>query len=58
MTQADIEVLKEQVAELSDRLNNGVKYREETNEYILVWTKREIKKARKKAKKLRKKLGW
>lgn len=40
------------IAELEDRLKNGIKYDEEQNQYILVWTEREIEQAKKEAAKL------
>mgnify|MGYP001818386229 CR=1 FL=1 len=46
-----IEVLKlqEKIDELSDQFNNGVKYVEEGNYYVLVWTQKELDDAKKEA---------
>ena len=41
--------LEDKIAELQDRLTNGIKYDEENNQYILVWTEKELDKARKEA---------
>lgn len=54
----DIKELEKRVLVLEDRFRNGIKYDKKQNIYILVWTKREIKKARKEAKKLVKELNW
>ena len=37
------------IESLRDRLKNGIKYDEEHNQYIVVWTKREIEEAKKDA---------
>ena len=42
-------LLKERLDELSDRLNNGIRYDEEQNQYIVVWTERELEQAKKEA---------
>lgn len=39
---------------LQDRLKNGIEYDEEQNQYILVWTKKEIDDAKKRAEELAK----
>lgn len=60
--QAEIDRLEKgaikELKELQDRLKNGIEYDEERNMYFLVWTKREIKRAKKEAKKLMEQLNW
>ena len=45
---------RELVLDLWDKLTNGIKYDRKTDRYILVWTKRELYIARRKASRLRK----
>ena len=40
---------KEEIETLQDRFRNGIKYDEDRNEYILVWTERELDIAKKEA---------
>lgn len=44
--------LERRITVLEDRLRNGIKYDEENNQYILVWTKKELDEAREEAHKL------
>jgi len=46
------EKLSTALAELHDRLKNGISYDEKHNQYVLVWTKRELEVAQKEAEKL------
>ena len=46
---AHIAELEERITELRDTLENGIEYDEENNQYILVWTEREITQAKKEA---------
>lgn len=46
--------LEQDLEILQDRLKNGIKYDEEQNQYILVWTKKEIDDAKKRAEELAK----
>jgi hypothetical protein len=48
---------KEEVEVLQDKFRNGIKYDEENNQYILVWTEREIEQAKKEADEICEKLG-
>jgi len=43
------EELATQVADLLDQMQNGIKYDEENNIYVLVWTKRQIAEAKRRA---------
>ena len=52
--------LEEQVQEinvLKDRLENGIRYDDDTNRYIVVWTARELEEVKKESKKISKVLG-
>ena len=40
------QTLEDRVADLQDRLRDGIKYDEKNNQYIVVWTKRELEQAR------------
>lgn len=51
------DALREDITELQDRLNHGIQYNSERNEYVLVWTEREIDQARIKADEICKILG-
>lgn len=42
----------EEMETLQDRLNNGIKYDEENNQYVVCWTAREIEQAQKEAEEL------
>jgi len=44
--------LKADVERLKDRLDNGIKYIENDNQYVLVWTKRELEQAKEEADRL------
>ena len=46
--------LLEKIADLRDRLKNGIRYDEELNLYVVVWTKRQIEQANKEADELMK----
>ena len=48
------ELLGMDIEVLQDSLKNGIKYDEEQNQYILVWTKKEIDDANKRAEELAK----
>lgn len=54
----EVSQLKEQIKDWHDRFHNGVRYDEENNQYILVWTQRELDQVRKEADEICKKLGW
>ena len=49
--------LEEDFRAIQDMLHNGIKYEQEDNKYCVVWTAREIEKARKQADKMIEKLG-
>jgi len=51
---AEVHELKERLDVITDRLKNGIKYDEDLNLYIVVWTKREIEKAKEEAEELNK----
>lgn len=44
-----LEVLKERILYLDDQFQDGIKYDEQSNHYVLVWTRREIEYAKKEA---------
>ena len=52
------QTLEDKITELQDRLTNGIKYDEENNQYILVWTEKELDKARKEADELISFFNW
>ena len=54
----DNKALAEEVAYLIDHYRNGIKYDEERNEYICIWTQQQIDNAQCEADDLSKKLGW
>jgi len=49
--------IREEVARLRDELTNGIKYDAKRNVYILVWTDRQLKSARQRARSLCKQLN-
>ena len=49
---AEIAGIRGDIECLKDRLENGIKYIEADNRYVLVWTKEELEKARKEAARL------
>lgn len=49
--------LRQQVADLNDQFQNGLRYNKKRNLYELVWTKRELSNAKRRATRLCKKLG-
>ena len=48
----------EEINALKNRLDNGIRYDEKLNVYIVVWTERELEIAQKDAAKLYAKLNW
>jgi len=50
--------LKVKIDALYDHLHNGIKYDEENNQYILVWTARQLEAAKKDAEEFLKKINW
>ncbi len=50
--------LAEEVAYLVDHYQNGIRYDEERNEYLVVWTQKQIDDAAQEAKELMEKLNW
>jgi len=53
-----IERNEEEIKVLQDRFRNGIKYDEENNQYILVWTQRELDIAKKDADEISKKIRY
>ena len=56
ISREQFEKLKEQVEQLRDELQNGIKHDEERNVFVLVWTKRQIEDAQKRAEELLRKI--
>ena len=50
------EEYRETFTELKDQLDNGIKYDEKSNTYILCWTKQQLDAARRRADEIHKKL--
>jgi len=58
VSRKEFDELKEKIEKLHDEFYNGIKYNEEENYYYLVWTERQIEKAKQDADEMLKKLNW